>query len=390
MVSVAYIASGKLYVKYDGASPRVIESKFAHEVRERMLRVAARNAWKTQGSGAQFMYGRLMNSRLLWGMDAEDGEGITMFVRSLTRGPGNGDILYCLGGQGVNGLFSFDPETLDEKRIVHGADHLYEDLSLTATHGLVACSTPKRDGSSSIAVMNHDATDFAELTEGDSLDFNPSWVAGERRELVFASSGIARDASGNVRSFAPSAIHRLDVDTAQMDVVAEEKKADLIMPRIGEDGSLYYIRRPHVETGKPSFWRANLDFLLFPFRLLFALLHFLNFFSTRYSGKQLTTAGGGRRRGEDVKQMMVWDNLLRAREQTKQDESDPESLVPSSWELVRQRGVKVETLASSVASYDLEADGSIVYTNGRAVYHLAGGEKTKVCEADYVSRVIAL
>jgi len=389
-INVAYIAAGKLHLKYAGSDPRAIESKFAHEVRERLLRVAARNAWKTQGSGAQFMYGRLMNSRFLWGMDAEDGEGVVMSVRSLTRGPGNGDVLYCLGGQGVNGLFSFDPETRDEKRIVHGADHLYEDLSLGASHGLVACSTPKRDGSSSIAVMNCDATEYAELTEGDSLDFNPSWAAGERREIVFASSGIARDANGNVRSFAASVIHRLDIDSAQMDVVAEEKNADLIAPRADADGSLYYIRRPHVTTGKPSFWRANLDFLLFPVRLLFAFLNFLNFFSTRYSGKQLTTAGNAKRRGEDVKQMMIWDNLVRARDQAKENESDPESLVPSSWELVKQRGLKTETLANSVASYDLAADGSIVYTNGRAVYHLGADGKSKVCDADYVSHVIAI
>ena len=145
--SVAYVATGKLHLKYDGAQPRPVESKFAHEVRERLMRVAQRNAWKTQGTGAQFMYGRLMNSRLLWGQDADDEEGVVMSVRSLTRGPADGHVLFALGGHGGNRLFSFDPETLNETRVVHGADHLYEDLALDRKHILVACSTPKRDGS---------------------------------------------------------------------------------------------------------------------------------------------------------------------------------------------------------------------------------------------------
>jgi hypothetical protein len=390
-ISVAYVATGKLHLKYDGAAPRPVESKFAHEVRERLMRVAQRNAWKTQGTGAQFMYGRLMNSRILWGQDAEDEEGIVISVRSLTRGSDKGHVLYALGGPGVNGLFSFNPETLNETRVVHGADHLYDDLSLDRTHNLVACSTPKRDGSSSIAVMSVDATDYGELTEGDSLDFNPSWVPGERRELVYASSGIARDQQGNARSFAPTVIHRLDVDAAQLEVIAEEKGADLIRPAMTADGTLYYIRRPHVGPAKPSFWRANLDFLMFPVRLLFALMQFLNFFTTRYGGKQLTTAGNANQRGADVKQMMAWDNLIRAREKAKETDADPESLVPSSWVLVRQRGMKTETIAKGVGCYDVSEDGTIVYTNGGAIYHVdADGARTKVCDGQYISHVIAL
>lgn len=390
-ISVAYVATGKLHLKYDGAVPRPVESKFAHEVRERLMRVAQRNAWKTQGTGAQFMYGRLMSSRLLWGQDADDEEGLVMSVRSLTRGAENGHVLFALGGPGVNGLFSFDPETLSETRVVHGADHLYDDLALGRNHKLVVCSTPKRDGSSSIAVMNADGTDYAELTEGDSLDFNPSWVPGERREIVFASSGIARDQQGAARSFAPTVIQRLDVDTAQMDVIAEEKGADLIRPSMTGDGTLYYIRRPHVGPEKPSFWRANLDFLLFPVRLLFALLNFLNFFTTRYSGKQLTTAGNAKQRGADVKQMMMWDNLIRARDKAKESDADPESLVPSSWQLVRQRGMKTEVVAKGVGCYDVAEDGSVVYTNGGAIYHVnAAGERTKVCDGQYISHVIAI
>lgn len=381
--SVAYVSTGKLHLKYDGAEPRGVECKFAHEVRERLLRVAQRHAWKTQGSGSKFM------NLLTWGEGAEDDEGIVMSVRSLTRGPDRGQVLFALGGRGVNGLFSFDPETLDERRVVHGADHLYDDLALDRARGLVACSTPKRDGSSSIAVMNPDATDYAELTEGDSLDFNPSWVPGERRELVFSSSGIARDGEGMPVGFAPTVIQRLDIDGGQMDIAAEEKDMDLLRPMMTADGTLYYIRRPHLTQHKPSFWRANLDFVLFPIRLLFAFMRFLNYFTTRYSGKPLTTAGGAKHRRAEVKQMLVWENLIHAKEDA--TDGEKESLVPSSWHLVRQRGMKTETVAKGVSSYDVAEDGSIVYTNGGAIYQLApDGTRTKVCDGQYISHVIAI
>lgn len=390
-INVAFVASGKLHLKYEGTAARPVESKFAHELRERLVRVAQRNAWKTQGSGAQFMYGRLMNSRFLWGMDAEDEAGVSLSVRSLTRGTREGDVLYALGGNGVSGLFAFDPESLDERRIVHGVEHSYEDLELDRQRGLVACATAKRDGSTSIAVMNHDGSDLSELTEGDSLDFHPSWVPGERRALVFASSGIARDAEGHARSFAPTVIHRLDIDTADMEVIAEERGKDLIRPRVDAQGALYYIRRPHMLADKPSFWRANLDFLLFPVRLLFALLQFLNFFTTRYTGKQLTTAGDAKRRGADVKQMMVWDNLMHARNRAGEREEDPEALVPATWELVRQKGMKTETIAKNVAAFDLVGDGSVVFTNGRSIVHVTpDGQSSRICEADYISHVIAI
>ncbi len=384
--NVAYVATGKLHLKYDGAEPRAVESKFAHEVRERLARITQRNAWKTQGMGAAFM----RMGEMAWD-SSEDENNVVMSVRCLTRGSERGHVLFALGGRGVNGLFSFDPETLLETRVVHGADHLYDDLALDRRHNLVACSTPKRDGSSSIAVMNPEGTDYAELTEGDSLDFNPSWAAGDGRHLVYASSGIARDRDGAVQSLAPSVIQRLDVDTAQLDVVAEEKKSDLIRPAMAADGTLYYIRRPHVTSDKPSFWRANLDFLLFPARLLFALMTFLNTFTTRHTGKQITTAGSSKQRFADVRRMLTLDNYVRASRDANEKDGDPEALVPSSWQLVRQRGLATEVLAKGVGAYDLSGDEGIVYTNGGAIYHLdRDGKRTKVCDGQYISHVIAI
>jgi hypothetical protein len=63
--------------------------------------------------------------------------------------------------------------------------------------------------------------------------------------------------------------------------------------------------------------------------------------------------------------------------------------VPRSWELVsRNRQGQETVLATNVASYDLMADGSIIYSNGRAVFMLGqGGQTTLILKEDLVGDV---
>ena len=65
------------------------------------------------------------------------------------------------------------------------------------------------------------------------------------------------------------------------------------------------------------------------------------------------------------------------------------SLVPRSWELVsRSRQGSETVLATNVASYDLLADGSVIYSNGRAVFVLGqGGQSTLILKEDLVGDV---
>ena len=78
------------------------------------------------------------------------------------------------------------------------------------------------------------------------------------------------------------------------------------------DGSLLFIRRPHAEHERFHPLRTLKDIFLFPFRLLYAVFQFLNFFSSIFTGRKLTSAGGAKAREMDMKQMMIWGNLVRA------------------------------------------------------------------------------
>src|SRR5262249_46588986 len=99
--------------------------------------------------------------------------------------------------------------------------------------------------------------------------------------------------------------------------------------------------------------------------------------------------GNARRRGADIRQMMVWENLMEANEEA--DEGEPRAMVPKTFQLVRQKGIRSEAVARNVVAYDLGADGTIVYSTGTAVYAVtADGKRQRLCEAGNISHIVAL
>jgi hypothetical protein len=110
--------------------------------------------------------------------------------------------------------------------------------------------------------------------------------------------------------------------------------------------------------------------VLLPFRLLYAFFQFLNFFTVRYTGNTLTSAGNVRQRHADIRKMMVWGNLIDADKATGRSGSDAPALVPKSWELVRRCDSHEEVVARGVLSFDLYGDGSVLYSDGSGIYRL--------------------
>ena len=97
-----------------------------------------------------------------------------------------------------------------------------------------------------------------------------------------------------------------------------------------------------------------------------------------------------------MKQMMVWGNLIDAGSAAQQDGlADPEapSLVPLSWQLVRQApGGRKEVLAKGVLSFDIAEDGSLLYSNGSAIHRIApgGGQAERILVGRMIEQVTAL
>jgi hypothetical protein len=388
--SLAYLAQSKLHLCGGGATD-TIDSKFGRSLRERASEIHHRHAWKTAGRGARFMSGAM------WGAQPGGDPGeFRIAITSVARGRNPGELLYSLETDSISGIFEVNAAGV-EQRLFHTADFRVRHMALNPEGTSIAASIVHSDFTANIAILQVEGPDFFEASEGDSLDLAPRWAPGPVRKLVFQSAGVGRDAGGRFSGLGPFAVQQIDLDSGEMECLAEEPEHDLLAPQKDANGSLYYIRRPY--TGgrrKMSPQGALLDAVLFPFRLVHAIFQYFNFFSMRYTGKPLATSQGGAQRQPDLKQMMIWGNLIDAERAAREDrlgDPDAPSLVPSSWQLVRQsRGGAPEVLAKSVLSFDLAGDGSLIYSNGSAIHRIApdGASRERIAVGSMIEQVAAL
>ena len=387
-ISVLYIALGKMNLLEPGRPPRVIESKFGQSLINRAGEIRQRNAWKTQGSGAKFMSGRA-----LWGGEAEDSSAAPIAVTGISCGARRRELLYSIATDEITGVFALRNQATEEQRLFHTADFRIAQLSAHPTEDRIACVVQGK-GLSNIAIMRGDGCELTDVTQGDSLDRAPSWIPGSSNELVYQSSGVARDQNGNDVGVSPARIERLNIDTGEMATLAADEQHDYLDPRMDSAGNLYCIRKPSSslqQKFRPL--RAILDLLLLPVRLLFALFQFLNFFSVRYTGNTLVTSGNARQKRADMRQMLMLGNLMQAqRDAEKSADRDRDGLVARSWELVKKSGTAdAQAVERGVLSFDLCEDGSIVYTDGSRIFLLhPDGKKEIIGKDQFISQVLAL
>jgi hypothetical protein len=278
--SYAYLSQGQLHLKLGEDPLRPIDSRFGQSLRERAAQIQNRNSWKTQGTGAKFMSGGV-----LWGKQNDDPAEMRIAITGISSACQNGELLYSLATDDIGGVFLLRDRAADERRLLHTADFRVRRLAASPAHKLVACMLQRKAQNSCIAVMREDGTELREVTQGDTIDDAPHWVPDSSRELVFQSAAIGRNRAGFAVTQAPFAIHKLDFEAGTVTTVAEDPSFDLLTPQFTRDGSLYYIRRPYRDPNQaPSPLRALLDLVLLPFRLLYAVFQFLNFFTARYTG----------------------------------------------------------------------------------------------------------
>jgi len=388
---LAYLSRGKLYIKRGDAPAELLESRFGESVQRRAMEIQRRHAWKTGGRGAQFMGGGA-----LWGGNDKDPAEMPITITGLSQGCWEGQLVYTLNTPDVSGIFLLREGDFFEQRIFHSADHRVAQVSAYPGQDRIAFVLRDRSGSSSLAVMTGEGKDFAEITQGDSIDEFPRWVPDQPGTLVFQSAGIGRDGKGVFAGRGAYSIQQIDVEAGEIRCLAENEKFDLLSPQVSADGSLYYIRRPYeAPRARVSPWQLLADALLFPFRLLYALFHYLNFFSVMYTGKPLKTAGNARAKEMDMRRLMLMGNYVNALEAMKRS-ADPETpaLVPSTWELMRSvsRGAgEHEVLAKGVLSFDVQEDGSIVYSNGSAVFRVGdAGKPILILKGELIEHVVAV
>jgi hypothetical protein len=388
-VDVAYLAEGKLYLAAPGRKPQVIDSHFAQEMLDRQERNRQRHDWKQSGMA--------WNITRIPGMPVPDQAARPIRFACVSRAKeGSGELAYALLTDVVGGLFYWERKTGYERRLFHRADFHAQDLACHPADGTIAVSVRTEDGAANLALMKPDGKGLREVTAGDSTDECPAWLPGNSKSLVYQSAGLGRGAHGHVIERGPYAVLQLDTDTGEMKTLLESDANDYLAPRVGPDGSLYYITRPYQSLHTPvSPLKVAKDIVLFPFRLVLAIVHFLDYFSMVFRRKPLLTAGGPPKEGPDARYMMLWGKMVDAEQihrEHKAGRGDGVALVPKTWTLHRRRPDGIdEAIASHVVNYDLCPDGGIVYTNGAAIYHLdAAGRRTEICTSRLIERIVRL
>lgn len=387
-VRLAFLSQGKLFFKDKDLPASQINSAFGQEVINREIRIQQSNEWKTKGPGAQFAAGGMV-----WAADQADSRAMRIHITGVTKATDNNQLLYFLDTDNVGGLFEYDLESGDEKRLFHRQNILARDLSGHKTLPLIACSMYFPNGTANIAILSENESRFNPVTEGDSVDEAPSWAPGKNRQLLFQSAGIGRNSNGICVGIGPSAIHKLDLDTGEIETLLEDSAYDFILPRMNKEGDLFFIRRPYEASGQISLIKSLSDFVKFPFRLISAFLHFLNVFSMTFSNKPLMTAGGPKRKGPDIETIMLRGRVIKVKNALDKPGKDDGagSVVPKNWELVKlKHDGKEEVLAKGVAAFDLSAENHLAFSDGRAVCLLRDGEDKpkKVSTQKFVDSVV--
>lgn len=386
--SFAYLSQGELHLKLEDQPVRVVDSRFGQSVRERAIQIENRNSWKTQGTGARFMSGGA-----LWGRQDQDAAEIPVVISGIAPGCHSGELLYSLTTPDIGGVFVVRNRASEEQRLLHTSDFRVRRLSAGNGHERIACAVRHKGQISCLAIMNADGSDLREVTQGDTIDDAPRWVPGSSRELVFQSAAIGRNAAGYAVAHGAFTIQRLDLESGSVTTVAEDANFDLLHPVPTESRDLYFIRRPYRDPMKAvSPWRAMLDFVFLPFRILYAVFQWVNYFTVRYTGNPLTTAGNARQRHADIRKMMVWDNLIAADQSMAFAREDRPVSAPKRWELVRRSPSGAdEVLAKGVMSFDLYRNGEVLYSTGDAIFLLTKtGKKEELAKEPLIEQVMCL
>ena len=366
---LAFISRGKLFMKTGDGEPQEVQSPHVQGMMDRIERAKQRHSWKE---------GTAFESSFVGNQSRQPAEQQVLNATAAQFTP-NGKLLYFLRDNRVGGLFEYDLEDGSEKRLIHQQRLLLGDLSIDQTGQRVLCSQEGDNGTASIAIMDVDGSDYREITGGDTVDSAPAWIPGEPEKIVFQSSGVARSDEGYVVALGPASIQMLDLTKSELAPVREEDKSDFLQPKVSPSGDLFFIRRPYEP---PRYGSSNLliDFLLFPFRLLRAIFHYLNFFSLMYSRKPLTSASGPKVQA-DLKELLIKGKRIDAENALKKEHrvNGVRSLVPRSWQLIkRNRNGEEQVLATNVASYDIMNDGRIIFTNGYGVFMLDASNTAQV------------
>ncbi len=378
-----WIAQGKLFIRSPDGSVTEHQSEFAREAQERHAEQRRQQGWK---AAADPSARGLIDRRMLWAGQARDQAHAApaRFLTVLPSADGK-EVYYVLGLSRSTGLFRYHLGERHEVRLFHRQEFIQLGLAWDAHAGGLLAGVRADDGSASIWQMDGEGRLISKLTDGDVVDSSPSVSRRRPSDVLYESSGIGRNSSGEILAHAPTSIQRLDRQSGAVSTVREDARWDYLQPNEDQQGRILCIRRPYRDPHHVSPWAAVKDVLLFPLRLVVAVFAFLNVFSVMFAKRPLKTAGMPQ--PFDARPVVIKGQLVDAQRLARMP-PERRALVPGNWQLLRILATGQEqVLASKVVSYALNPDGSILTTDGFAIRRLEEGGETLVLRSDLVEHL---
>ncbi|MDD6097948.1 MAG: hypothetical protein PUB66_04390 [Oscillospiraceae bacterium] len=374
-MKIIYISDNKIYKCTDGKITE-LSSERAQHYKSTVSEIRRNKEWKHSGTGAQFM-----------GTAAPSGnESIFVSINGIAD-DGTG-LVYSIQLGEMGGIYRKNPDKPEaaEEHIFTGMNRDIGSISIK-NGKIAACS----NGHLSIFDMKGN---FEDITDGDSIESQPCWSADDDR-IFCSTAGIARNQYGAPAAYSPRSIMAVDLNAGSMEELFADEKYDFLRPSNDSSGNFYCIRQPYkVAEEKNPLWK---DVLLFPVRIIKALLGFLNAFSVLFGGESLRS---GRKQG-DVKtkeksdrELFFEGRLLEAekneKENTAKGEKNP-GIFPLSRVLVRIAPDGTETvLKRGVMDYAVLPDGSIICSNGRSLLHITDSGEELIAKAKMAQNICVL
>ena len=392
-LSIAWISQGRLYVKRGDSPVQEIESDFARNSLKREMRHSENNAWKGR-SGVWGSMGMQPPGMAPWADESAERQRTIRFVTA-AGGDSPEEIYYVLDLGPVGGLFKYNFELEEETRLMHSQGFRARDISRHPTDGQIAVSAVRDDGTMGLTITRNDGLFGKTVTLSDTVDESPSWLPDGTKRLVFQSSANRRDEHGEKIGITTSRVELMDLAQEEITLLVEDEHNDLLQPRIMDDETVLFIRRPFRFSHRkpPSLLEVAEDVLLFPFRLARAFVYFFNFISMAFSGKPLITSGGPEQQKKTSRPlMMLYGQAVDTQHAMARNRDDDKPLVPKEWELVSKTKDGTETvLAQNVLAFDCLPDGTVVFTDGRKLFYMTpGSAPDEIAEGNLIEKVCIL
>lgn len=399
-MTLLFIADSKIY-RLDEGKLSEIENGILEKYREKLYQNVKRSEWKKNGSGARFLEQAAAE-------DAEEKLRNLYFCTDALAVTGD-TLLFSQTIENTSGIYTKTGEN-DEGIVLSDSGTRYGEFD--ELDGQLAVSASFA-GESHIGLIRPGVAECRLLTEGETIDRHPFWSRFEKDVIYYSSAGLeitgsaerpeeAEGPSGlparllaaqrrTARNLGPASLCRLDLSAGEIDEILSDNRYDYIKPSTDGSGNLYFIRKPYkaAENRNLGVGSCLLDILLFPFRLIRALLGFLNFFSVAYSGKTIRKSGTSSAKTRKNSEIYIDGNLIRADKEQKANEKkkDPyPGIIPRSFELCRRgQDGEITVLKKGVIAYRVTDEG-IVVSNGSGILLLGpDGKEKKLCDAPRVT-----